>query len=203
MAYEVKKVLNKIKGWAYRDRTADKEKIGRIFRFRYACFKDLLASNSELLHVITKFEERLNGKQVFGMSTIRAIATRAVFHTLRMVKSLDDLSGHKYPRLFDVVNKINTAIKEELGKRKELAVTDWVLSYSEINREMIDWVGGKNANLGELTTRTGVPVPEGFAITTRAYDFFLEQNDLIDEINRKRRDLQPEDPNTIDAVSES
>ena len=88
------------------------------------------------------------------MSTIRAIATRAVFHTLRMVKSLDDLSGHKYPRLFDVVNKINTAIKEELGKRKELAVTDWVLSYSEINREMIDWVGGKNANLGELTTRT-------------------------------------------------
>jgi pyruvate,water dikinase len=203
MAYEVKRVLNKIKGWAYGDRAADKEKVGRIFRFRYTCFKDLLASNSELLHVITKFEERLNGKQVFGMSTIRAIATRSVFHTLRMVKSLDDLSGHKYPRLFDVVNKINTAIKEELGKRKELSVTDWVLSYSKVNREMIDWVGGKNANLGELTTRTDVPVPEGFAITTRAYDFFLQQNDLIDEINRKRRDLKPEDPNTIDAVSES
>jgi pyruvate,water dikinase len=202
MERPVKNLLKKFKNWIFPDRTADKEKVGRIFRFRYACFKDLLASNSELLNIITKFEERLNGKQVFGMSTIRAIATRAVFHTLRMVKSLDDLSGHKYPRLFEVVDKINSAIKEELGKRKELSVTDWVLSYSDVNKEMIDWVGGKNANLGELSTRAGVPVPEGFAITTRAYDFFLEQNALIDEINRRRRDLKPEDPKTIDIVSE-
>jgi pyruvate, water dikinase len=45
-------------------------------------------------------------------------------------------------------------------------------------------------------------VPEGFAITTRAYNFFLEQNDLVDEINRMRRDIDPNDPAAVNDVSE-
>ncbi len=119
-----------------------------------------------------------------------------------MVKSLDDLSGHHYPDLFEIVEKINAAINDEMGKRKELPLTQLVLPYSEITREMVDWVGGKNANLGELRNRVGLPVPEGFAITTRAYEFFLEQNKLIDEINRIRRNLDLSDPSGINAVSE-
>ncbi len=198
----LEKVLNKIKGLRSGHLSADKDKVSRLFRFRYASFKDLLSSNSELLNIITNFEEKLRGQQVFGMSTIRTQATRAVFHALRMVKSLEDLSGHKYPRLLDVVDNINTVIKGELGKRKELPVFEWVLPYSGVTRDMVDWVGGKNANLGELVNRARIPAPEGFAITTRAYGFFLEHNDLVDEINRNRRDLNPEDPNTIDAVSE-
>jgi hypothetical protein len=35
------------------------------FRFRYACFKDLLDSNTELLNIITDLEEKLKGRQVF------------------------------------------------------------------------------------------------------------------------------------------
>ncbi len=83
-----------------------------------------------------------------------------------------------------------------------MPLTQLVLPYSEITREMVDWVGGKNANLGELRNRVGLPVPEGFAITTRAYEFFLEQNKLIDEINRIRRNLDLSDPSGINAVSE-
>lgn len=112
------------------------------------------------------------------------------------------MSGHHYPDLFEIVEKINAAINEEMGKRKELPLTQLVLPYSEITREMVDWVGGKNANLGELRNRVGLPIPEGFAITTRAYEFFLEQNRLIDEINRIRRNLDLSDPSGINAVSE-
>ncbi|SDC02204.1 phosphoenolpyruvate synthase [Raineyella antarctica] len=39
--------------------------------------------------------------------------------------------------------------------------------------------GGKGANLGELV-RGGFPVPEGFAVTTAAYDQFVADNDLSD-----------------------
>ncbi|WP_214402894.1 PEP/pyruvate-binding domain-containing protein [Pseudonocardia lacus] len=38
-------------------------------------------------------------------------------------------------------------------------------------------VGGKAANLGELT-RAGLPVPPGFVVTTAAYDAFVAANDL-------------------------
>jgi pyruvate,water dikinase len=198
----LKGLLRKLKEWRFGDSAAAREKVARLFRFRYACFKDLLSSNAEMLNIITDFELKLRGQEVFGMSYIRSQATRAVFHTLKMAKALDDLSGHTYPMLFDRVESINVAIKEELGKRKELPVSTWILPYSQISKEMVDWVGGKNANLGELRNKVGLSVPEGFAITTRAYQYFLEQNDLIDEINRMRMDLDAQDPAAVNEVSE-
>ncbi len=181
------------------------DKISRIFKFRYTRFKDLLASNTELLNIITDLEYKLRGQEVFGMSYARSQAARAIFHALRMSKSLEDLSGHRHSQLFAVVQRINEAIGDELGKKKELPLTGWVLPYSEITKEMVDWVGGKNANLGELKNRTNLSVPEGFAITTRAYEYFLEQNQLTEEINMLRRDLlvDSSDPAAIQKVSES
>jgi pyruvate,water dikinase len=202
MPHRISKILDRIWKWKYGDRAASRERVSRLFKFKYTCFKDLLASNTELLNLITDFEEKLRGQEVFGMSYVRSQATRAVFHTLRMVKSLDDLSGHRYLALFDVLEGVNVAIKEELGKRKELPVSEWALPYSRITRDMVDWVGGKNANLGELLNKAQLPIPEGFAITTRAYNFFLEQNDLVDEINRMRMELDPNDPAAVNQVSE-
>ncbi|MGW0479706.1 PEP/pyruvate-binding domain-containing protein [Nonomuraea sp. NPDC003214] len=42
------------------------------------------------------------------------------------------------------------------------------LDFSRIDGGMLDEVGGKGANLGELT-RAGLPVPPGWVLTTRAY----------------------------------
>ena len=98
----ISNIVNKIRAWKSRGRPP-KAAVSRVFRFKYASFKDLLASNTELLNIVTDIEEKLRGQDVFGMSYIRSQATRAVFHTLRMVKSLDDLSGHRYPLLFDVL----------------------------------------------------------------------------------------------------
>lgn len=202
MTQVLSNIWKAIRKWRSAKGEAARERYGRLFRFRYACFKDLLAANTELLNIISDFEHKLRGQEVFGMSYVRSQATRAVFHTLKMVKSLDDLSGHHYSLLFEIVEKINLGINEELGKRKELPVSDLVLPYSEVTREMVDWVGGKNANLGELLNKVRLPIPEGFAITTRAYELFLEHNALIDEINRFRRDLDPNEPAILNQVSE-
>ncbi len=202
MTQVISNIWKALRSWRSGNAEISRERLARLFRFRYACFKDLLAANTELLNIITDFEHKLRGQDVFGMSYVRSQATRAVFHTLKMVKSLDDLSGHRYQLLFQIVDKINVTINEELGKKKELPSSDWVLPYSRITRGMVDWVGGKNANLGELQNRVGLPIPQGFAITTRAYQLFLERNNLIDEIQRYRRDLDPNDPSGLNQVSE-
>lgn len=202
MASFLQRLANRITNWKTARTASGGDRVSRLFKFKYTCFKDLLASNTELLNILTDFEEKLRGRQVFGMTYIRSQAARAVFHTLRMVKSLDDLSGHKYGPLFKVVDIIDLLIKDELGKKKEVPIADFVIPYSAITKDMVDWVGGKSANLGELRNRVRVPVPEGFAITTNAYEFFLQRNDLIDEINRRRMDLDPSDPNAIVEVSE-
>ncbi|MFL5582494.1 MAG: PEP/pyruvate-binding domain-containing protein [Gemmatimonadaceae bacterium] len=46
------------------------------------------------------------------------------------------------------------------------------LPFASISRDDVARVGGKGANLGELT-RAGVRVPPGFCVTTRAYERFI------------------------------
>lgn len=57
----------------------------------------------------------------------------------------------------------------------------WILWLEEIARDDRKAVGGKGANLGEMT-RAGYPVPPGFCITTAAYLDFIRRNDLEEVI---------------------
>lgn len=70
-------------------------------------------------------------------------------------------------------------------------MTPYVLHFNEIDRTRLPDVGGKGANLGELS-RAGFPVPRGFCITTRAYREFIaaspEMDRLLDSLDR----LQPD-----------
>lgn len=180
----------------------ERDNISDLFRYKYSCFKMLLDSNSEFLKIISDIEEKLIGQQVFGMSFIRSRSGKAVFHALRMVKSLDDLSGHRYSLLFDIIDKININIKEILKKKKENFPAEFILPYSMINSEMTDWVGGKNANLGEVYNKVCLPIPRGFAITTRAFKLFMLKTDLLDRISKKKMEIDPDDPETIKNISE-
>ena len=53
--------------------------------------------------------------------------------------------------------------------------SDFVLWFKDLGKNDIPVVGGKNANLGELLGKIGVPVPNGFAVSAKAYQFFLEE----------------------------
>ena len=49
----------------------------------------------------------------------------------------------------------------------------WVYLFTEANSTMRELLGGKGAGMGEMT-RTGVPVPPGFTITTEACNAYYE-----------------------------
>ena len=100
------------------------------------------------------------------------------------------------PVLYRVLDVINSRIKYQLGTRKELQITELVLPLSRVTKEMVDGVGGKNAHLGEAA-KIGLPIPAGFAITTRAYADFLAHNDLVDDINKRKMDIDPANPQTV------
>jgi pyruvate,water dikinase len=60
-------------------------------------------------------------------------------------------------------------------------------------------VGGKNANLGEML-QIGLRVPPGFAVTTHAFDTFLEKAGVRNEIIRILSQMTPED---VEALEEA
>ena len=54
-----------------------------------------------------------------------------------------------------------------------MAGTKWVYDFSEGSKDQKDLLGGKGANLAEMTN-LGLPVPPGFTITTDACRYYLE-----------------------------
>jgi pyruvate, water dikinase len=56
-----------------------------------------------------------------------------------------------------------------------------VVWFKDITKKDIPLVGGKGANLGEMT-QAGIPVPNGFCVTAPAYYYFVEKNQLQDQI---------------------
>jgi pyruvate,orthophosphate dikinase len=81
-----------------------------------------------------------------------------------------------------------------------------VYDFTEGNKDLKDLLGGKGANLAEMTN-LGLPVPPGFIITTEACRYYLEKGSvpegLADEVTTHLRQLEekmgkklgdPEDP---------
>ncbi len=61
----------------------------------------------------------------------------------------------------------------------------------ELRATDLDIAGGKGANLGELV-RAGFPVPDGFVVTTAAYDAFVAAGDLDSRLDRLAADADPD-----------
>jgi pyruvate, orthophosphate dikinase len=72
-------------------------------------------------------------------------------------------------------------------------MTKYVYDFSEGNKDMKDLLGGKGANLAEMTNM-GLPVPPGFTITTEACLRFLAEGgaprEMLDEAGEHLRRLQ-------------
>ena len=56
----------------------------------------------------------------------------------------------------------------------------YVYLFSEGNKDMRNLLGGKGANLAEMT-KLGLPVPQGFTITTEACTRYYEDGKKISE----------------------
>ena len=85
-----------------------------------------------------------------------------------------------------------------LGFGKQKTSLPTIVQFSEVSRDDISLVGGKGANLGELTN-AGLPVPPGFIVTAEAYRQFLETNGLFQPLQQLLGDLNVEDSATLQA----
>ncbi|MFG3204914.1 pyruvate, phosphate dikinase [Streptomyces sp. NPDC048192] len=73
-----------------------------------------------------------------------------------------------------------------MSENKEPHVVKFVYDFTEGNKDLKDLLGGKGANLAEMTN-LGLPVPPGFTITTEACKVYLESGEepaaLRDEVS--------------------
>ena len=76
-----------------------------------------------------------------------------------------------------------------------------ILWFSEIGKEDVGKVGGKGANLGEMT-KAGFPVPPGFMVTAEAYYHFIEVNNIKQLIAELTSGLNVQNTEQLNRVSD-
>ena len=92
---------------------------------------------------------------------------------------------------FIFISKHN--LQEEV---RNLKSKKFILWFDELGIEDVPIVGGKNASLGEMyknLTQKGVKIPNGFAVTAYAYDYFLEKAKIKDDIKNILKGLNTHD----------
>ena len=75
-----------------------------------------------------------------------------------------------------------------------------VVWFREVTKNDIAIVGGKGANLGEMT-KAGIPVPQGFIVTAHAYFSFIEKTGIHDEIVNTLEPLDVQDSKQLQTLA--
>ncbi len=174
-------------GWFRRFlRDRDEERAAALAEIqrRFSGFLALLDGNKRVLGVIADLEEKSQGEHLFDINYIRAS-----LETLRsgigdIVERMIELGGEAYLPLRERQATIFGRIEEILEGRRPLPEDDYTIPLLELGRERASSVGGKAAQLGELGSRLGLPVPEGFAISAWAYKRFVDENRLQERIGQ-------------------
>lgn len=72
--------------------------------------------------------------------------------------------------------------------------------FKDIRKTDVDIAGGKGASLGEMTN-AGISIPPGFIILASAFDRYIEETDLAQEIKARLKEVNPEDMNSVEKTS--
>jgi rifampicin phosphotransferase len=81
-------------------------------------------------------------------------------------------------------------------------MSSFVLGFQDSDKTKLMVVGGKGANLGELSKIDGIRVPEGFCITTEAYKRIISQTPEFQDLLEQLSLLKVEDRERIREISQ-
>jgi len=163
------------------------------FQEKYSHFRHILNWNSECLERLAELQADLRFVSPRAGNLDESI--QALFErTGQIVEEMNALSGRRHLRLADGLERFQREVESHLRDLRSKPAARLAASLDELDSSAEPEAGGKAAVLGEIR-RLGLPVPDGFVITTEAYRRFCEQPNwvLIRDIFRRLEQTQGRD----------
>lgn len=171
-------------------------------RDKFRHFLSLLEENNRVLKVISDMEEKSQGDFLFDINYIRSSLVEVRQGVHRLIADMIGLGGEKYFSLRSRFDTIDSEIDLILPGCRPTTKDDLTIPLEDIGRERACSVGSKNAQMGELKSKLGLPVPDGFAVSGWAYRQFLKANDLQNRIAKRIKSLDVFSLDQLKKVSE-
>lgn len=160
------------------------EELQLTFKARYYSFRQLLTANTKTLESMAEIEKALQGVEPFSFSFVQKACGTVSINVFTMIKHMENIAPNKYNALRDSFSSIQSRIDALLNQKKELSDRRLVIPLESVTSDMMDVVGGKMANLGDVKNRLRMRVPPGFVVTAAAHELFMNTDGLQKEVDR-------------------
>lgn len=174
------KISGLLSKYLYKEPPVDIAELRAVFKR----FKQILSGNNTILELMSQMEDKLSGEYIFDINFLKKITRRISSEIYKVVYNLNYISGNKYQELFSQHTEIRNELEEILRGFSKRFDNVYFLKYDEINSSLSHIVGTKNAYLGEIRNYLKLPAPDGFVLTTHAYQLFMEKNELWPKIQK-------------------
>ncbi|MGC8595734.1 MAG: PEP/pyruvate-binding domain-containing protein [Candidatus Kryptoniota bacterium] len=183
-------------------------------------FQRLLFANDEALKLMGSLSDIISSGKPFSKREIYPIYADILKRTEEVAEQLILLSGGKFKSLLNRVQSIKESCDKFLApiplcpegwecsepdcthckkERKTTHPVPYSYKITEITIEKTREVGAKMSRLCEVHNKLGIPIPDGFCLTSRCFEEFLETGGLYRKIDDALGSI---DFNNIDQVQQ-
>lgn len=155
---------------------------------KFRCFLALLEENNRVLKIIGDMEEKSQGEYLFDLNYILGCVAEVRAGISAIIENMITLGGQSYLPLRNRFAFLDAQVETLLPGKRPVVRDKFTIPFAGIGTERASSVGGKNAQLGELM-KLGLPVPDGFAVSSWGYHHFIQVHRLQERIGDRLQSL--------------
>ena len=180
---------------------------GEVLREKYEDFKSLLSQDIRAHELMADLEEIYYQKKRVDIQVVEKKYHKLARCVSLMVTKLSKISPVRYHSLNDYYKKFDFYIKyllaPEIVSFSPPFVVDINLDNNDVDSDNPLFVGGKANNLQQIHKALNIQIPKGFVVTTNAFRYFLEYNNLSKIINRQLAKIDITRTKELEQVSQN
>ncbi len=174
---------------------------GTILREKYESFKALLEYDKAAHEFMASLEDIYYTQKRCDFQAVVKTYEQFAATVLQMVEELLIMCPSDYWSLKDYFKKFDFYIKFMLAPQEFDLSPPFTIKLDKISLHSEAVAGKKAFSLSCLNNDLHLPVPTGFVITTNAFHYFVEYNQLRKPINEKLADLDVLNSSSLEQTS--
>jgi pyruvate, water dikinase len=169
---------------------------GSLLRYRYDAFRNLLKYDTIALELIAELEEISYCREKVDYARVVWLTRKLAIAVKNLIDQLMIMSPTRYLGMLEYFRKVEFYINLGLDLPEPEMTPPFVVSLDNA-MEYLGRTGGKAENLSRVAPHLDLDIPQGFAVTTNAFNYFLESNQLRSELEKRLRRMTLSKPQEI------
>ena len=166
-----------------------------LIKRRYIRFQRIIKNYGRMLELLTDLSEKQGGGFILDKQYLIALTNKLFDLADSIVYDLNVLTREQHLNFYDRLDRLKKEIKEIVSPRPAFLLTEpYVIPFEVAKHVLPHQIGKENSSLLDLHHWMNIPVPEGFIITTSAYQRIIEENNLVGLVSQAVEKFRKNDP---------